>query len=72
MFEKNLKDFFCFLLKILLCGYFKGYGNLRVVYLKLDGNFEKFNIFFFFVEDVMVEVGFEREKREYIFYIIIV
>lgn len=44
--EKNLKDFSRFSLKISSCGYFKGHGNLRVVYLKPDGNLEKLNNLF--------------------------
>jgi len=63
--EKNLKDFSRFSLKISSCGYFKGHGNLRVVYLKPDGNLEKLNNLFTLVENAMAEVGFEREKREY-------
>lgn len=62
---KNLKGFLPFTLKISSCGYFKGNGNLRVVYLKPEGNLEKLNSLFNIIEEALFSIGFKKEKREY-------
>ncbi|MEZ0536941.1 RNA 2',3'-cyclic phosphodiesterase [Caldicellulosiruptoraceae bacterium PP1] len=54
-----------FTLQIDSCAYFKGNGNLRVVYLKPSKNLDKLFDLYNKIENAMYELGFEKEKRPY-------